>query len=288
MIIKWFSIGLSLAILGLCSVVIFNQILLFTFLLVDYNLKTLHEPKDYPAVSTSFYAKSFWKEVFYALGKYYYYPLKYLDLTTKAKLPSDTAILLVHGYCRNKVDWLWLRKQLQQTNCHIFTINLMPMLSSIEEICAQSLPKKITQIKQQTNCKHIILIGHSMGGLVSSYYKQFLDKDKVVSAVITIGSPYYGTKVSVVASGINARQMCPGSDFLMQLRDKIQSNPQNHYEIISKFDNVVFPWNSAVLESIPITHQFILPFTTHLGLLHSKEVATQLNLWVAEIKQKAL
>ena len=287
MIIKLVIAAIVLFILGLCSIVIFNQTLLFTFFFLLYNNKTMHEPKTYPPASMALYAKSFCKEVFYVLGKYYYLPFKYVNLQIKAPHNSDTAILLVHGYCRSQIDWLWLRKQLKSTNCNIFTLNLMPLLSSIEEITTQNLPAKIAQIKQQTNCKQIILIGHSMGGLVSSYYKEFLDHDKLITAVITIGSPYHGTKISVAAAGINAQEMCPGSEFLARMRQQIATHNQDYYQISSKFDNIVFPWNSALLETMPASRQMVLPFTTHLGLLHSPAVAAQLKQWIAEISERS-
>ena len=50
---------------------------------------------------------------------------------------------------------------------------------------------------------HLILIGHSMGGLVARYYAQCLDTHRLTRRVITIGTPYQGAAkaLSVLANG---------------------------------------------------------------------------------------
>lgn len=272
-----FVIGLIVAI---CFV---HEVLFFSFLFSEYSIKSIYRPGEYPPASIWIYTKNFWTELWYVLKKYYAWPIKFLNISLNTTSNSNTAILLVHGYCRNQTDWLWMRKQLQSTQCPIFCVNLRPNLAGIDEIAQHSLPKKIASILQQTKCRKIILIGHSMGGLASTYYSTHLDQDKVVSAVITIGSPLYGTKVSVFGKGKNAQQMCPGSEFLTDLLTKLHTQAFNNYQICSKFDNLIFPWQSALFEHAPTTRQLVLPFTSHLGLLYSYEVANQLKAWIKEL-----
>lgn len=273
--------GLLLFVLAFVAIIFFNEVLLFSYLLVDYNLRAIYKPQEYPQATLSRYIKNFWQELFYILAKFIYLPYKWLDITVNPKSNCDTAVLLVHGYCRNQSDWLWMRKQLKQQECPIFAVNLEPMFVAIEEITRNSLPTKIKQIKEQTKCKHIILIGHSMGGLVSSYYSEYLDLDNTIKAVITIGTPFSGTKIAVAGAGTNARQMCPGSKFLQELHTKIGRNPTKYYQICSKFDNKIFPWQSALYEHNHQDRYYILGFAAHLYMLRTKEVAKQLNVWIS-------
>lgn len=267
------------------GIILFNSIALFTFLFIEYNLGTMYTPKDYPAVSVNHYIKNFWREFYYVLGKYYLLPFKWLNLSIKSQGQDTTAILLVHGYCRHQADWLWLRKQFKDTQCPIFTVNLRPNFASIATITKNSLPKKIAAIKKLKNCDNIILIGHSMGGIVASYYSEYLDKAGLIKAVVTIGSPLQGTKVSVSGAGKNAREMCPNTEFLQELSARMLKTPHKYYHILSRFDNLIFPWSSAALNSTPAAQQLILPVAGHLEMLHSKEVAAQLNTWVKLIIQ---
>jgi pimeloyl-ACP methyl ester carboxylesterase len=273
----------------LCGIVvapnIANQSLLSGFLYVDYSLNTMQNPYEFPPATKIQYANNYARGLFYSLGQHYNRPLKYLDLTVAPKQDSDTAILLVHGFGRNQGDWNWLRKQFAATNSWVYTVDLKPTLGGIEEIAQSSLIPKIAAIKQQSGCQNIILIGASMGGLVASYYKEHLDQANDVKAVITLGSSLHGTRVAVAAPGINARQMCPESKFLQDLRASMNKHPQYYYQVASKFDEVVFPWNSALLENTAKPQQLILQFEGHLGLLHNKDVATKLNEWVIQIQQ---
>lgn len=259
--------------------IIFNNTMLFGFLYVDYNVRALGKPNEYPKASFGQFCKNYWIELFYVLGKYYFFPLKWLNLTIKGK-NTQTAILLTHGYCRNQSDWLWFRRQLKEHGYPIYCVNLENDFASLQTIASDKFAEKIKQIKAETNCSNIILIGHSMGGLVSSYYKEFLDNDKLVKAVVTIGSPILGTRVSVFAQGENAAQMCPGSQFLAQLHVLLHNDAQKYYQVCSKFDNIIFPWQSSLIETTPKEHQLVLQFTGHLGLLHSREVTNKINSWI--------
>ncbi len=269
-----------LFILALVSIVFLNNAFLFVYLFTENNVGLLHNPRDYKLVNIWTYIQNFWLEMWYILGKYYLLPLKYISFTIKCRQPTDTAVLLIHGYCRNQTDWWWLRKQLKNQNFHLFTVNLSPDLASIAQIALDSLPQKVASIRQQTNCKNLILLGHSMGGLVASYYKEFLDNDHIVRAVITLGSPLYGTKVSVMGAGENAKDMCPDTKFLAELHARMDNTPQQYFQIASQLDNLIFPWRSALLTGSPTNQQLILPMCGHLALLHATEVATQLKAWL--------
>lgn len=278
-----FIAGAIITVLALVGFMFLNEFMLFTFLMVDYNLRAMYKPGEYQHASLSRYFKNFWAELYYVLGKYYLYPAKWCNLTLNSNIPADTAILLVHGYCRHQGDWLWMRRQLAQLNLPLFCVNLQPALAAIPEITKSSLPKKIASIIEQTKCKNIIVVAHSMGGLVSSYYSEFLDDQNLIKAIITIGTPYYGTKVSIIGAGKNAVDMCPGSNFLTELHVPLHKSQKNYYQICSKFDNIIFPWQSALFDNTPHARQYVLPLEAHLCMLHSHEVADQLKKWIKEL-----
>lgn len=263
---------------------IINHTLLFGILLVEYSLNTLKDPNEFPPATRIQYANNYFKGLFYGFGQIYNMPFNYCDLTIPRESDSDTAILLIHGLGRNVGDWNWLRKQFEPTNSWIYTVALSS-LDGIDVIAQERIAPKIAEIKKQSGCKHIILIGASMGGLVASYYKENLDNDNSIKGVITLGSPFYGTRIAAARTGTCSRQMCPDSNFLESLLSKINEHPEFYYQVASKFDEVVFPWNSALLKNSDKSQQFILSFEGHLGLLHNNNVAAQLSQWVTQIQQ---
>lgn len=283
MLIDIVLLCLAIPILILFSIVFFSNLAVFNFLVFEYFLGTLANPKEYPPVKVSQYIKNFWRELFYVFSKYLFWPVKWFDISVNDNKQATTAILFVHGYCRHQSDGLYLRKQFKDTGCPVFTVNLTPNFASIATIAENSLPKKIAMIKKRTGCYNIILIGHSMGGLVSTYYSEYLDTENLIRGVITIGSPLHGTKVSVAAAGENGKQMCPNTDFVLDLCARIRQAPHKYYHVLSRMDNMIFPWRSAGLDSTPDQHTLILPLASHLEMLHRKDVAAQLNAWVKSI-----
>src|SRR5260221_11174004 len=100
--------------------------------------------------------------------------MHFLGVSYKPPLDSKTPILLVHGYRQNQMDWIWFRAQLKNQQVGpVYSINLSPPTASIADL-AQLIQKKVKSIQEETQQSQIILIGHSMGGLVSSYYAEFL------------------------------------------------------------------------------------------------------------------
>jgi len=264
------------------SFTLVNHLFLFIFLYIEYGLIRLKSPELYAAVSIRQYIKSFWLEYIYMMGKFYLYPYKFFDLTENPS-KNTTAVLLIHGYARNQSDWLWFINRLSEIPLPIYTVNLTPPFASIQQIAENSLIEKIKEIKQQTGCQELIIIGHSMGGLVASYYSEYLDQSKLVTKVITIASPFHGTKISIAAAGANAKQMLPWAIFTDELREKIKTSDKKYYQVASQFDNLIFPWQSVLLEFMPQEHQLIMPLQSHLGLLHSEVVVKQVINWIKGI-----
>ncbi len=158
-------------------------------------------------------------------------------------------ILMVHGYCHDSAAWHYLRRRLNKAGEFgpIYTVNLGSPLRSIEHY-STVVRTKIGQIAQDTGCKEITLIGHSMGGLVSSFCAagEPLEGNVKIRQVITLGSPLHGTKMAMLGFGECARQMRHHSPFVMQLEDKIKAAKDVRFcHMGSNTDIVVRPLISA-------------------------------------------
>lgn len=69
--------------------------------------------------------------------------------------------------------------------------------------------------------KNIMLIGFSMGGIISRYYVQKLGGDLRVRDLITLSSPHYGTIWAYLLRRTGVKQMRPGSKFLRELNGDV-------------------------------------------------------------------
>jgi len=195
-------------------------------------------------------------------------------------LRKPRPILMVHGYLNSGFVWDFHKKYLSQQGFGpIYTIDLKPHFQSIHEH-ALKVQQKARQIAQETACSDLILIGHSMGGLVSYYYAANLAPGLSVSQIITIGSPLQGTHVAKIGLGQCARDMEIGSKLLQDLHQSIdQCKGVKFYNIAAYPDELIVPCTSAIFKSDP-QNQLYLEDIGHAAMLMSKRVAKQLGVWL--------
>ncbi|MEY3182553.1 MAG: hypothetical protein RLZ35_538 [Pseudomonadota bacterium] len=198
-----------------------------------------------------------------------------------------TPILLVHGYAQNQSDWFWFQYQLKQAGIGpVYTINLWNTMGGIESH-AEKLGKTLENIQAKHPNQAITLIGHSMGGLVSSYYTEYLNKGNVnIHKIITLGTPFYGTRLASLGIGLSVEQMAPNSAFLEALRAKIESASVPYYHLASQMDNMIVPWDSALMDPLKLEskNQHIIPDEGHVRLLISPQVFEQVKIWLGTVQ----
>ena len=202
------------------------------------------------------------------------YPIGYIEPDPLREINTSSGerpVILVHGYFMNRASFLVFYLRLRQTGKKaVFTINLRPLTSPIEDL-AQQLAEKVEEVMLLTKMEKVDIVAHSMGGLAARYYIEQLGGANKVYTFVNIGSPNHGTKLSVFGFGANAREMRPNSDFIKSLETTI-SNSGNvrYFSIWSTFDNIILPQESPVLPE-PATN---IKFHNigHLALLFSQRV----------------
>ena len=192
-------------------------------------------------------------------------------------------ILFVHGYCNDGSVWIYQKRRLAQEGLGpLYTIDLGHPFRSIRDY-AKKVADKAAEIAQETGKKELILIGHSMGGLVSSFYALELAPRDTVTDVITIASPLNGTIVANLGFGPNAREMERNSELVSALNQKIaREKTIRFYHIATATDQLVLPTSSALVGN-DLNRQFIFEDIGHTALLFSPRVAAQLTQWIQRI-----
>ncbi len=213
----------------------------------------------------------------------------------KDKIP----ILLLHGSGFNESQWIWGRFFLRNKNYgSIFSVSYDDGLISndpqkgIDDCAMGKVRDKILQIQKITEQSEIILIGHSMGGLVASYYAEYgAPKDNChVRHVISIGSPWQGTPVierflTKKYKEKRYQQMSP----INSLREKLvkdalhseRSGKRTYYTIASQGDFIVpFPHSFLAHD---LAHQSTFSSLGHFGIVVFPDVWKQVHLWLDKI-----
>lgn len=181
-------------------------------------------------------------------------------------------ILLVHGYLNNASAWTHYLKVLPEKKLgSVYTIELGHPFLPLSEY-AQKVKKKADEIRKETGQDGLVLIGHSMGGVVSSLYATKLAEEGRVTHLVTIGSPLNGCPFAEIAGlGPNGREMRPGSPLLAEIREGLEGkkNAIQMFHIGSDADTLV-PADSALTgpgKKLRVTD------LSHTELLTSKKVS---------------
>ena len=219
-------------------------------------------------------------ELFAFIAVFCLRPLHYLPGYRSATGAREgRPILLIHGYMHNSSAWAYLKGWLSQEGIGpIYCLNLGYPFRPIRDF-AEKVRQKAEQIEQETKRSDLILIGHSMGGLIAAWYATQCAPGKVTD-VITIGSPLAGTHMAKIGLGPNAREMECQSEFLKEFQQAIQKNTfTRFYHIGTKTDQIIIPHRSSILEG-SLERQFIVEDIGHLSLLFSSRVARRIHSWL--------
>jgi triacylglycerol lipase len=166
-------------------------------------------------------------------------------MSTIAKEPETSHVVLVHGFMDTGSVFKSLRRQLERNGHRCLAPNLRPRDArhGIEPL-AEHLRQEIEgQIPHQQSFS---LIGFSMGGLVARHYLQQLDGAKRCERLITISSPHQGTLMAWLHPSKGAQQMRPGSNFLEDLaatESRLGEIPVISYR--TPFDLMILPSRSS-------------------------------------------
>lgn len=187
-------------------------------------------------------------------------------ITASKQLP----VLFIHGYVCNKGIWapmlgfLW-RRGLSS----LFTLDLEVRFGDIEDY-VKLVAARVDRICEATRAPKVILVGHSMGGLVARAYIERGGGLNRVAKLISVGVPHHGTIMARLAPGANASQMRVHSVWLDELnRDENVRSDVQHVNIYSVHDNIVVPQASAELG---VAHNIPLRGKGHFGLVFAREV----------------
>lgn len=217
--------------------------------------------------------------------------------------PRKTPILFVHGATGSPANWKYLASRIDRTKFQPW-FAYYPAAPHLDRI-GEQLVRALSSLKVKYRYDRLILVGHSMGGLVTRAALNYVmgnaatGREVNVPLFVTISSPWNGhsgAALGVEYSPVVApmwEDMDPGSAFLRSL-------PDTPLPAETEFD-LFFSYRSdagrsaeandgtvtvASMLSMPIQKQAkrVMGFDeTHVSILDSADVAEQLNAILARL-----
>jgi triacylglycerol esterase/lipase EstA (alpha/beta hydrolase family) len=128
----------------------------------------------------------------------------------------------------------------------------------------------VDAIVQPGGAQAVVIVAHSMGGLVARACLARRGAGRVVR-LVTLASPHNGTRLAKLGLGANARQMRPDSAFLEGLRRHEGANGPGCpvTSIYSVHDNLVSPQDTSRL---PYARNIALSGAGHIDILRDARV----------------
>jgi predicted alpha/beta hydrolase family esterase len=183
--------------------------------------------------------------------------------------PAELPILLLHGIGCNAAVWTGMRDSLDAQGLGpVYALSYGPPFDSIETFAPQ-VAAKIAIIEAATGACQVVLVGHSMGGLVALTYLRRYGGTHV-RRLVTLGTPYGGSMHAWLLSGTSVAEMRPGSPFLASL------NRRDHegcgvpvVSLWSWHDSMVTPQTSS---RVDWAENIVICGVAHNALLGDRDV----------------
>jgi triacylglycerol esterase/lipase EstA (alpha/beta hydrolase family) len=116
------------------------------------------------------------------------------------------------------------------------------------ETLTEGLAKKVDELRINLKVDKVILVGHSMGGMIARNYVQNRGGADYVHGMVTLGSPHHGSKLAPFALTPMGKTLLPGSAFLRQFKSVTWPNQTRAFSIYTRYDNIVLPAESAKMD----------------------------------------
>ena len=191
------------------------------------------------------------------------------------RILKQKKILMVHGLNDTGKIFNTMSIYFQKQGYQTHTIDLKPNggTGDLQELAGQ--------VKQYVDKnfppeEKIILVGFSMGGLVTRYYLQRLNGREKVNKYVSISAPNNGSILAYFLPFKGIQQMRPHSNFLQDLNKDVQEQLSSLDSIVfwTPLDTMIVPAKSSLMG---IGKEISIPIQIHKWMSRDKRVLEQIN-----------
>jgi triacylglycerol lipase len=183
-------------------------------------------------------------------------------------------VLLVHGLYHNSSAWVLYRRWLKRSGFkNVYAFSYSSWKVSFSDLL-EELDHQVTRLLDLFPERQVVLIGHSLGGLLSRAYVECTGNTGKVGAVVTLGAPHQGSKLAALGFGKLARSLLYRGALITRLETEARAISVPRLAIHSPLDNMVLP-NEALRAPHAGWEYFESGPISHIGMLFHKPSAKQ-------------
>ncbi len=182
-------------------------------------------------------------------------------------------VLLVHGLYHNPGAWLlyhgWLRRGGYRD---VDTFGFSSWGRSFDDLTGD-LSRAIDDLCSKAG-QPVIVIGHSLGGLLGRACAQRPENRHRIAALVTLGSPHQGSKLAALALGSLGRSLLFRGDVIATLERGSLPASLPCLAVVSPVDNMVLPNEALHVRNGEWTYHETGPIS-HVSMLYHAPTARQ-------------
>lgn len=160
-----------------------------------------------------------------------------------AMVKGKPVVILIHGLMAQPAHfWLMKRRFARRAVPNAIAFGYDSLNGSMDGHI-EKLRDLILRIHAKTGISEVILIGHSLGGLVAFEYTRKWGGSGEVKAVVAMGSPFRGSRITAMALTRSARRLHPtGPRVAETLSSGINASFLSLY---SRYDQLILPYTNS-------------------------------------------
>lgn len=184
--------------------------------------------------------------------------------------PSTVPVLLIPGWGDDESHLSALARRFEEAGWPSGNVRRLtfqdPVGSNLQH--AREVEQAILDLKARTGAERVDVVAHSMGGLAARYFLQ-TSGGAHVRRIVFLATPHRGTVSAFFAWGDGAREMQPGSTFLLGLLHMpLIPGGVRAVTVRTPLDLHIVPGENATLPGFP---DLKVCCPTHAGLLDDVE-----------------
>jgi len=199
---------------------------------------------EHAALGPTTWLRLFWREFSTIAGNTPRQVLYRALVPDPPPAPAQRPVLLLHGVLCNAGVWHPVRRRLLAAGIGpVYALSYGPPLGSIDDF-AEQLARKLAAIVAATGAPSVIVVAHSMGGLVARAYLRRHGGARI-RRLITVGTPHEGSVHARVVPGVSLSQLRPGNPWLGDLGSPDGESLPPIVSLWSWHDTMVAPQTSS-------------------------------------------
>lgn len=196
---------------------------------------------------------------------------------------ADPLIITIHGLYHNRSAFLVLHRALRRAGFYdVRSWSYASWSADFFQLSAQ-LARDLKALHRAEPLRPIVLIGHSLGGLLARHAAVIVGPD-TVAGCLTLGTPHQGSRLAVFALGPLGRSLGYRSPLIEKIeRDERSFSAPNlsRMALASPVDNMVLPMQALVPAESHWNVRWTKPMS-HVAMLYHRASIQEVVAWVSE------